>query len=69
MEYWNHGFWDNGMVGLENQNDYSRIDLFPLLIPSIPTFHYSIIPGGFPIWMAKKNTIFPKSCRNSDTLN
>jgi hypothetical protein len=21
-EYWNHGFWDNGMVGLESQNEY-----------------------------------------------
>jgi hypothetical protein len=27
MEYWNHGFWDNGMVGLENQNKYNCIDL------------------------------------------
>jgi hypothetical protein len=27
MEYWNHGFWDNGMVGLENQNEYNCIDI------------------------------------------
>jgi hypothetical protein len=104
MEQWNIGFWDNGMVGLENQNEYNcidllvivayfpgakaenecvtgiaikcrhnifyRIDLFPLFIPSIPTFHYSIIPRGFPMWMATKNTIFlpPRRDRNSETL-
>jgi hypothetical protein len=37
MEYWSNGFWNNGMVGIEN-----LIDLFPLLIPSIPSFPYSI---------------------------
>jgi len=26
MEYWNHGFWDNEMLGLENQNEYNCID-------------------------------------------
>jgi hypothetical protein len=41
MEYWSNGFWNNGMVGLKN-----LIDLFPLFIPSIPSFPYSIIPGG-----------------------
>ncbi len=49
-------------------NIFCRIDLFPLFIPSIPTFHYSIIPCGFPMWMTTKNTIFPTSCRNSETL-
>ncbi len=23
LEYWNHGFWNNGKVDLENQNEYS----------------------------------------------
>jgi len=27
---------------------FCRIDLFPLFIPSLPTFHYSIIPCGLP---------------------
>ncbi len=31
LEYWNHGFWDNGMVGLENQNDYKCIDLLAIV--------------------------------------
>ena len=26
LEYWNHGFWADGMVGLENQNEYNCID-------------------------------------------
>jgi hypothetical protein len=26
LEYWNHGFWDNGIVGLKNQNEYNCID-------------------------------------------
>ncbi|MGB9441634.1 MAG: hypothetical protein WCB15_27085, partial [Desulfobacterales bacterium] len=43
--------------------------LFPLFIPSIPTFHYSIIPCGFLTWMAIKNAIFPTICRNSETFN
>jgi hypothetical protein len=50
-------------------NIFCRIDLFPLFIPSIPTFHYSIIPCGLPTRAATKNTIFLKSCRNSETFN
>jgi hypothetical protein len=50
-------------------NIFCRIDLFPLFIPSIPTFHYSIIPCGFLTWMAIKNAIFPTICRNSETSN
>jgi len=26
LEYWNHGFWDYGMVGLENHKEYICID-------------------------------------------
>jgi hypothetical protein len=50
-------------------NIFCRIDLFPLFIPSNPTFHDSIIPCGFSTSMATKNTIFPTSCRNSETSN
>ena len=50
-------------------NIFCRIDLFPLFIPSIPTFHYSIIPCGLLTWMAIKNAIFPTICRNSETYN
>jgi len=39
-------------------NIFCRIDLFPLFIPSIPSFHYSIIPCGFPTWMAAKTLYF-----------
>jgi hypothetical protein len=49
-------------------NIFCRIDLFPLFIPSIPTFHYSIIPCGLPPRAATKNTIFLTSCRNSVTF-
>jgi hypothetical protein len=31
MECWNHGFWDNGMLGLENQNEYNRIDFLVIV--------------------------------------
>ncbi len=31
LEYWNHGFWDNGMVGLENQNEYNCIDFLVIV--------------------------------------
>jgi hypothetical protein len=31
LEYWNHGFWDNGMVGLENQNEYNGIDFLVIV--------------------------------------
>ncbi len=26
LEFWNHGFWDYGMVGLKNQNEYDCTD-------------------------------------------
>jgi len=26
MEYWNIGFWENGMVNSKNQDDYNSID-------------------------------------------
>jgi len=26
MEQWNHGFWNIGMMGLENQNENNCID-------------------------------------------
>ena len=26
VDSWKDGFWDNGMVRLENQNEYNRID-------------------------------------------
>jgi hypothetical protein len=55
-------FWNIGIMGF-------GIDLFPLFVPSVPTFHHSIVPCGFPTWMAIKNTIFPKSCRKSETSN
>ena len=35
-------------------NIFCRIDLFPLFIPSLPTFHYSIIPCDLPTSMATK---------------
>jgi len=44
-------------------------DLFPLFIPSIPKFHYSIIPCGLPTRAATKTTIFLTSCKNSETVN
>ena len=31
MECWNHGFWDNGMLDLENQNEYNRIDFLVIV--------------------------------------
>jgi len=31
LEYWNHGSWDNGMVGLENQNEYNCIDFLVIV--------------------------------------
>ena len=31
LEFWNHGFWDNGMVGLENQNEYNCIDFLVIV--------------------------------------
>jgi len=31
LEYWNHGYWDNGMMGLENQNEYNCIDFFVIV--------------------------------------
>jgi hypothetical protein len=31
MEHWNHGFWDNGMVGLDNQNEYNCIDFLVIV--------------------------------------
>jgi len=49
-------------------NIFCRIDLFPLFIPSIPIFHYSIIPCGFPMWMATKNIVYSLSCRISEML-
>jgi len=30
MEQWNHGFWNIGMVGLENQNEYNSIDFLEI---------------------------------------
>jgi hypothetical protein len=61
MEYWSKGFWNNGMVGLEK-----LIDLFPLFIPSVPSFPYSIPPKAdlrhswqLSTWMSTKNPIFP----------
>jgi hypothetical protein len=54
MEQWSDGIMDSGLRFGEN----SRIDLLPLFIPSIPTFHDSIIPYGFPTWMATKKPYF-----------
>ena len=31
LEYWNIGFWDNGMMGLENQNEYNCIDFLVIV--------------------------------------
>jgi hypothetical protein len=31
LEYWNHGFWDIGMVGLDNQNEYNCIDFLEIV--------------------------------------
>jgi hypothetical protein len=31
VESWNDGFWDNGMVGLENQNEYNWIDFLVIV--------------------------------------
>jgi hypothetical protein len=30
MDPWNLGFWDNGMVGLEYQNENYGINFFPI---------------------------------------
>jgi hypothetical protein len=46
-------FWNIAMMGLENLNEYNCID-FLELIPSLPTFHYSINPCGFPIELTQK---------------
>jgi len=48
------GMMDSGL----RFGEKSRIDLLPLFIPSIPTFHNSIIPYGFPTWMATKKPYF-----------
>jgi hypothetical protein len=31
LEQWNNGFWDDGMVGLENQNEYNCIDFLVIV--------------------------------------
>jgi hypothetical protein len=31
LEYWNNGFWDNGIVGLKNQNEYNCIDFLVIV--------------------------------------
>jgi hypothetical protein len=31
LEQWNKGFWDDGMVGLENQNEYNCIDFLVIV--------------------------------------
>jgi hypothetical protein len=31
MEQWNHGFWNVGIVGLENQNEYNWFDFLVIL--------------------------------------
>jgi hypothetical protein len=31
LEYWNNGFWDNGMVGLENLNEYNFIGFLAIV--------------------------------------
>jgi hypothetical protein len=51
LECWNSGILE--MMGLENRNEYNCID-FLELIPSLPTFHYSINPCGFPIELTQK---------------
>ena len=43
LEYWNHGFWDNEMMGLKTQY-FFYIRFFPFLYPvfqnaTIPSFH------------------------------
>jgi hypothetical protein len=55
MEYWSNGLCFNGMVGQENLTD-----LFPLLIPSIPPFPYSIIPGGSQRGWPQKTSYFQR---------
>ena len=30
-EDWNHGFWNKGMVGLENQTEYNCIDFLVIV--------------------------------------
>ena len=31
LEYWNYGFWENGMVDIENQDEYNRIDFLVIV--------------------------------------
>ena len=31
VEYWNHGFWDHGMLGLENHKEYNCIDFLVIV--------------------------------------
>jgi len=50
-------------------NTFCRKCYFPLSIPSIPIFHYSIIPCGLQKTTATKTIIIPISYRNYDTLN
>ncbi len=50
-------------------NIFCRKCYFPLSIPSIPIFHYSIIPGGLQKNMATKITIITIGCINSETFN
>jgi hypothetical protein len=45
-----------------------RIDRYPLSIPSIPKFHYSIIPCGSFKQIALKSTTIPTICIKSDSL-
>jgi hypothetical protein len=49
----------NGIMDLKKKETKTyNIDFFPLLIPSIPAFHFSIIPCGLPAQAAAKNQIF-----------
>jgi hypothetical protein len=50
-------------------NIFYRKCYFPLSIPSIPIFHFSIIPCGLQKKIAAKIIIIPMSYRNSETLS
>jgi hypothetical protein len=57
--------WNCGMMGFKK----TEFKTHNFTLPSIPIFHYSIIPCGLQKNMATKINIISISCRNSETFN
>jgi hypothetical protein len=56
MEQWNHGFWNIGMVGLENQNEHNCIDLNGASRTNIHGFKPLPHPTGVSIFSTSQKT-------------